>query len=493
MASASFTLRAVDQTRAAFASAQNNIDTTSNKLKAFKSSFAGRGLLEGLGIGTGLQLAQTVVNKIVEQFEKAADFAKEMEGYTKRSLEFTLRAIKAAQSPEQQMVTLRKEQEKIINARKELEKPVFFFAPAQPGFAFDESKKAGIRQAAQTPRQKEEIAKFIERENEIAEEMAKLRKEMAKVEADAIKSENDEKDKLQEAADKVALERRSRFNKTFNDAIKAQSDEDKETERTALERLNRFNKAFNDARIEEDSMQKLSDEYKNIADPSRVFILQLEEINKLASEGKLTIEEAARAVEDLTTAMEENKASRVDEELFKFFEEIDQRADRIFESRKKQNQIFADAGAMIAQGFEDAIISGQKLGEVVRSLGRDLVRLVFQQMVTQRLAKGIAVGLAGGGFAGFMAAGGPVSAGSSYVVGEEGPELFVPHASGTIVPNNKMGSGGGGAGGVTINYNIASGVSRAELVPILDQERRRLKAEIPDMVRRGGAYRAAFA
>ena len=50
-----------------------------------------------------------------------------------------------------------------------------------------------------------------------------------------------------------------------------------------------------------------------------------------------------------------------------------------------------------------------------------------------------------------------------------------------------------GAGGVTINYNIASGVSRAELVPILDQERRRLKAEIPDMVRRGGAYRAAFA
>ena len=97
------------------------------------------------------------------------------------------------------------------------------------------------------------------------------------------------------------------------------------------------------------------------------------------------------------------------------------------------------------------------------------------------------------GFGGPKAMGGPVSGGKSYLVGEEGPELFVPHASGTIVPNNKMGSGGGGGGGVTINYNIASGVSRAELVPILDQERRRLKAEIPDMVRRGGAYRAAFA
>ena len=157
-------------------------------------------------------------------------------------------------------------------------------------------------------------------------------------------------------------------------------------------------------------------------------------------------------------------------------------------------QLAQDAGSMIAQGFEDAILSGQKLSEVVRSLGRDLLRLVFQQMVTQRLAAGITGVLQGKGIAGFMAAGGPVSAGSPYVVGEQGPELFVPHASGTIVPNNKMGSsGGGGSGGVTVNYNIAAGVSRAELVPILDQERRRLKAEIPDMVRRGGGYRAAFA
>jgi hypothetical protein len=44
-----------------------------------------------------------------------------------------------------------------------------------------------------------------------------------------------------------------------------------------------------------------------------------------------------------------------------------------------------------------------------------------------------------------------------------------------------------------VTYNIASGVSRADLAPILEQERKRLKAEIPDMVRRGGSYRSAFA
>jgi hypothetical protein len=166
--------------------------------------------------------------------------------------------------------------------------------------------------------------------------------------------------------------------------------------------------------------------------------------------------------------------------------------ERIRDLQIEQGRLSMEAGAMIAQGFEDAILSGQKLGEVVRSLGRDLVRLVFSQLITQPLAAGIG-GAIKGAF-GFRAMGGPVSGGSPYVVGEQGPELFVPHASGTIVPNNKMGGGSGsGIGGVTVNYNIAAGVSRAELAPILEQERRRLKAEIPDMVRRGGGYRAAFA
>jgi phage-related minor tail protein len=151
--------------------------------------------------------------------------------------------------------------------------------------------------------------------------------------------------------------------------------------------------------------------------------------------------------------------------------------------------IARNAGSMIASGFEDAIFSGQKLGEVIRSLGMDLMRMVFQQTVTAPLAAGIS----GAILAGFRAEGGPVGAGGAYVVGEKGPELFVPSSSGSIVPNGAMGSSGGSAGGVTVNYNIAAGVSRAELVPILEQERRRLKAEIPDMVRRGGSYRSAFA
>ena len=117
------------------------------------------------------------------------------------------------------------------------------------------------------------------------------------------------------------------------------------------------------------------------------------------------------------------------------------------------------------------------------------MRMIFQQMVTAPLSRSITNAILG------KAMGGPVSSGSPYVVGEKGPELFVPNSSGSIIPNSKMSDGSSGAGGTNVNvtYNIASGVSRSDLAPILEQQRKLLKAEIPDMVRRGGGYRAAFA
>lgn len=54
------------------------------------------------------------------------------------------------------------------------------------------------------------------------------------------------------------------------------------------------------------------------------------------------------------------------------------------------------------------------------------------------------------------AAGGPVDMGQTYLVGEEGPELFTPSRSGSIIPNNRLGTGGG------IDYDaLAAAIARA--------------------------------
>lgn len=56
------------------------------------------------------------------------------------------------------------------------------------------------------------------------------------------------------------------------------------------------------------------------------------------------------------------------------------------------------------------------------------------------------------------ASGGPVTGGSPYIVGEKGPELFVPGASGNIVPNHAL------AGGSGITINVYGDVSDAGII-----------------------------
>jgi hypothetical protein len=61
----------------------------------------------------------------------------------------------------------------------------------------------------------------------------------------------------------------------------------------------------------------------------------------------------------------------------------------------------------------------------------------------------------------FREKGGPVSKGQPYIVGEKGMELFVPSQSGTIIPNNRLQSSGGGDGAATVTVNLVGGSSKA--------------------------------
>lgn len=100
--------------------------------------------------------------------------------------------------------------------------------------------------------------------------------------------------------------------------------------------------------------------------------------------------------------------------------------------------------------------------DLARSIIQDLIYIQMRAQATQLL--GFAFNAFGFGsqytpgspnFVGPMparAAGGPVSANSPYLVGERGPELFVPRNTGTIVPTNQLGSAMMGSTNVTNNY-----------------------------------------
>ena len=90
---------------------------------------------------------------------------------------------------------------------------------------------------------------------------------------------------------------------------------------------------------------------------------------------------------------------------------------------------------------------------------RDSVKGVNRELKTQ-LALQAALSFFSGGFGipGF-AQGGTVAANSPIVVGEQGPELFVPNSNGRIVPNDEISGGSGyamsgGGDNITLTFNI---------------------------------------
>lgn len=59
------------------------------------------------------------------------------------------------------------------------------------------------------------------------------------------------------------------------------------------------------------------------------------------------------------------------------------------------------------------------------------------------------------------AVGGPVTSGFPYIIGERGPELFMPNTSGTIIPNNKLSSSK--SSNISITVNAGMGANGAQI------------------------------
>ncbi len=133
-----------------------------------------------------------------------------------------------------------------------------------------------------------------------------------------------------------------------------------------------------------------------------------------------------------------------------------------FEAMKPKLSALGEAaqgfGEHMGQAFESAIIHGKSFSDVMQQLLRDFEAAILKATVWASLFQATKNLTGIGGFFGSIfkglagrAGGGPVSAGTPYMVGERGPEIFYPAVSGTIAPN------GGGGASVTNNYIDARG------------------------------------
>lgn len=118
------------------------------------------------------------------------------------------------------------------------------------------------------------------------------------------------------------------------------------------------------------------------------------------------------------------------------------------------------------RGFEDAFVNFVKTGklsfkDLVNDMIAQIARIQAQKFLTSIFGstdgKAGTGGLFGGSIIpGFLASGGPAAANMPYIVGEEGPELFIPRTAGTVIPNGTSIGNSSAPSTNVVTYNISA-------------------------------------
>ena len=123
-------------------------------------------------------------------------------------------------------------------------------------------------------------------------------------------------------------------------------------------------------------------------------------------------------------------------------------------------------GKTLEDGLVDAFMNIRKGAEGLKDVMDSILKMILTELIRVFIVQA-AITAVKSWWTG-REHGGPVSAGKPYLVGEKGPELFVPGSSGGIVPNNQL-AAAGGATNVNISYNITAFDAQSATVAIAAQ------------------------
>jgi hypothetical protein len=240
--------------------------------------------------------------------------------------------------------------------------------------------------------------------------------------------------------------------------------------------------------------------------PLEKYTAEIERLNEMEKRQEITTETAARAMGEAAEAYA--KASG----------EVEDYASRLIDAGKAQDVVGQKATAWSSgmaamwenvadragQSFADILITGENtFSSLVDVVARSVIEMAARLAIINPLINGL-FGLSGRAvlpaFYGTGAAipgramGGGVEAGVTYRVNEAGEEFFKSNTGGTIIPagiSAGMGERGGGDS-YAFNYSFATGVTKAELGPLLALNQRQTLAQLADIRRRGGATARAY-
>ena len=170
-------------------------------------------------------------------------------------------------------------------------------------------------------------------------------------------------------------------------------------------------------------------------------------------------------------------------------EAFDQIARSMDPYQKAQDQVNA-AWGNITKSIDNFVDTGKfSFNDLTSSILKDMVKIELKALAMEAMGwfKTLLFGDVAGGkggtgllslIGGFFAEGGQPPMGKASIVGEKGPELFIPRSAGTIVPNNQLGGAGGGQqvtnNHVTNNHYNVQAVDAKSVAQLFAENRKTL-------------------
>jgi phage-related minor tail protein len=175
-------------------------------------------------------------------------------------------------------------------------------------------------------------------------------------------------------------------------------------------------------------------------------LMRSQEFKNMSSEKQ---ELAKKELEDVLKAKEANI------ELAESLQRVQGVYDAVWGAMSSAIENFVRTGKLSIKDFTRSVIQDMLIMQM-KLQAMTLVRGLIGS-ITGMFSSGIgitagdsALSATGADIMGRRATGGPVSGGSHYLVGEQGPEIFMPSGSGTIIPNDKIAMG---SSGPSVVYN----------------------------------------
>jgi tape measure domain-containing protein len=380
----------------------------------------------------------------------------------------------------------------------------------QGGLVGTAQQQAGVDRAARLEelrRQYAELQEEITRGEQAAGERQRTEQEAAAGQAAEAR-------RRRTAADaeelRKALDDRFRINSEYDDRVRRLREAEAAGGITAADRTRLETLAL---RERDEALRRIEGTTRRVATIPRPDREAEREINDIIRERERLIQNNENAQERYTRRLETlgrlvERSERIGQpipdetvsrEANAALEELERSQQRVQQATERTSNTARELGLTFSSAFEDAIIKGESFSKVLQGILQDIARIVVRRTITEPLGTAVTSSLSGFDFGSifsgigsalgglFRAEGGPVAGGQPYIVGERGPEWFVPSSAGTVLPNGMAPGGPVINQSITIDARGADAGVEARLRVLSAQIVRQASAATLDAIRRGGS------